>query len=61
MALAVLSQPYPARVKDQFWFRELRQAVALLADGKSFADIKKLSEEEKKNKSEKNHFYYIFY
>lgn len=46
MALAVLSQPYPARVKDQFWFRELRQAVALLADGKSFADIKKLSEEE---------------
>ncbi len=30
MALAVLTQPYPARVKEQFWFRELRQAVAVL-------------------------------
>lgn len=46
MALAVLSQPYPARVKDQFWFRELRQTIVLLVEGKSFADIKRLSEEE---------------
>lgn len=46
MALEVLSQPYPVRVKDQFWFRELRQAVELLADGKSFVDIRSLSEEE---------------
>lgn len=46
MALAVLTQPYPARVKEQFWFRELRQAVAVLAEGKSFADLKRMSEEE---------------
>jgi len=45
MALAVLTQPYPARVKEQFWFRELRQAVAVLAEGKSFADLKRMSEE----------------
>ena len=43
MALAVLTQPYPARVKEQFWFR---QAVAVLAEGKSFADLKRMSEEE---------------
>ena len=46
MALAVLSQPYLARVKEQFWFRELRQTIVLLVEGKSFADIKRLSEEE---------------
>lgn len=45
MALAVLTQPYPARVKEQFWFRELHQAVAVLAEGKSFADLKRMSEE----------------
>ena len=44
MALAVLTQPYPARVKEQFWFREL--PVAVLAEGKSFADLKRMSEEE---------------
>ena len=48
MALAVLTHPYPARVKEQFWFREreLRQAVAVLAEGKSCADLKRMSEEE---------------
>lgn len=45
MALAVLTQPYLARVKEQFWFRELRQAVAVLVEGKSFADLKRMSEE----------------
>ena len=40
-------KPYSAgAVKFSFWFLEFRKTVQLLAEGKTFADIKKLSEEE---------------
>lgn len=33
-------------VKFSFWFMEFRRTVQLLADGKTYADIKKMNEEE---------------
>lgn len=40
-------KPYSAgAVKFSFWFMEFRKTVQLLADGKCFADIKKLNEKE---------------
>lgn len=40
-------KPYSAgAVKFSFWFMEFRKTVQLLAEGKSFADIKRLNEEE---------------
>ena len=39
-------KPYSAgAVKFSFWFMEFRKTVQLLSEGKSFADIKKLNEE----------------
>lgn len=39
-------KPYSAgAVKFSFWFTEFRKTVQLLADGKSFADIKQMNEE----------------
>lgn len=45
-ALSVTTQPYPARVKEKYWFRELKQAVSYLQDGGSFAELKQKSEQE---------------
>ena len=45
-ALSVTTQPYPARVKEKYWFRELKQAVSFLQDGGSFAELKQKSEQE---------------
>lgn len=40
-------KPYSAgAVKFSFWFMEFRKTVQLLKDGKTYADIKKLNEEE---------------
>ena len=39
-------RPYSAgAVKFSFWFMEFRKTVQLLADGKTYADIKKMNEE----------------
>lgn len=46
VALTVKTQPYPARVKEIFWFREIRQAIAFLQEGGSFAQLKQKSEQE---------------
>ena len=41
-------KPYSAgAVKFSFWFIEFRKTVQLLAEGKSFSDIKLLNEQEK--------------
>ena len=45
-ALLVKTQPYPARVKEIFWFPELRQAIAFLQDSGTLAQLKQKSEEE---------------
>jgi len=43
----VFDQPYNCRTKDLLWFSETRQAISLIEDdGKTVADIKKLSETE---------------
>ena len=42
----VLSAPFACRTKDLLWYRETKQCIELLREGKSLDDIKILSENE---------------
>lgn len=42
----VLSASIACRTKDLLWYRETKQCIALLREGKSLSDIKRLSEDE---------------
>ncbi len=44
--LRVLSAPFACRTKDLLWYRETKQCVDLLLEGKSLKKIKELSENE---------------
>lgn len=44
--MRVLSAPFVCRTKDLLWYRETKQCIELLRDGKSLDDIKKLSQKE---------------
>lgn len=44
--MTVLEQPYPARVHDMFWFRELRSAIAFLQQGGTLEKLKERSQKE---------------
>ncbi len=44
--MKVLSAPFACRTKDLLWYRETKQCIELLRDGKSLDDIKILSENE---------------
>ena len=44
--MKVLSAPFACRTKDLLWYRETKQCIELLREGKSLDDIKILSENE---------------
>ncbi|CCZ63530.1 DUF1819 family protein [Hungatella hathewayi] len=44
--MKVLSMPLSCRTKDLLWYRETKQCIELLRDGRSFDDIKELSQSE---------------
>lgn len=44
--MKVLSAPFVCRTKDLLWYRETRQCISMLRDGKTLQEIKSLSEEE---------------
>ena len=44
--MTVLSAPFACRTKDLRWYRETKQCIELLREGKSLDDIKILSENE---------------
>ncbi|MDO4649298.1 MAG: DUF1819 family protein [Eubacteriales bacterium] len=44
--MKVLSMPFACRTKDLLWYRETKQCIELLREGKSLDDIKELSQNE---------------
>ena len=44
--MKVLSAPFACRTKELLWYRETKQCIELLRDGKSLDDIKELSQKE---------------
>ncbi len=44
--MKVLSMPFACRTKDLLWYRETKQCIELLREGKTLDDIKELSQNE---------------
>ncbi|MDO4647208.1 MAG: DUF1819 family protein [Eubacteriales bacterium] len=44
--MKVLSAPFACRTKDLLWYRETKQCIELLRDGKTLDEIKELSQNE---------------
>ena len=44
--MRVLSAPFVCRTKDLLWYRETKQCIELLKEGKTLDEIKELSQNE---------------